>query len=214
MAIDPRRSRERMVREQIQARGVSDPGVLAAMQTVPRHLFVDEALRAQAYGDYPLPIGYGQTISQPYIVALMTEILQVDPDMKVLEIGTGSGYQAAVLEEMGAYVYTVERIETLYQNARQRLTELGYSRVWTKLDDGTMGWPEEGPFDRILVTAGGPRVPRSLLDQLAPEGILLIPVGISKRSQSLVRVKRTNGGYQEEKLGNVAFVDLVGKFGW
>ncbi|MFP4167734.1 MAG: protein-L-isoaspartate(D-aspartate) O-methyltransferase [Desulfonatronovibrionaceae bacterium] len=214
MTIDPRRSRERMVREQIQARGINDPGVLAAMQTVPRHLFVDQALHGQAYEDYPLPIGHGQTISQPYIVALMSELLQVEPDMAVLEIGTGSGYQAAVLAEMGAEVYTVERIDSLYLAASRRLEELGYTRVRTKLDDGTMGWPEEGPFDRILVTAGGPRVPQSLLDQLAPEGVLLIPVGISKRSQTLVRVQRTNGGYEEEKLGRVAFVDLVGKFGW
>ena len=214
MAIDPRRSRERMVREQIEARGVSDPSVLAAMLKVPRHLFVDEALQAQAYGDYPLPIGYGQTISQPYIVAYMTELLQLEPGMKVLEIGTGSGYQAAVLAEADAEVYTVERIESLFHAARKRLNDLNYRKVQVKLDDGTEGWPEKAPFDRIMVTAGGPKVPETLIQQLVPEGMLLIPVGMSKRKQMLIRAWKTNGGYQQERLGGVAFVDLVGKHGW
>ncbi|MFO7816999.1 MAG: protein-L-isoaspartate(D-aspartate) O-methyltransferase [Thermodesulfobacteriota bacterium] len=203
-----------MVREQIEARGVSDPSVLAAMLKVPRHLFVDEALQAQAYGDYPLPIGYGQTISQPYIVAYMTELLQLKPGMKVLEIGTGSGYQAAVLAEADAEVYTVERIESLFQAARKRLNDLNYRKVQVKLDDGTEGWPEKAPFDRIMVTAGGPKVPETLIQQLVPEGMLLIPVGMSKRKQMLIRAWKTNGGYQQEKLGSVAFVDLVGKHGW
>ena len=156
-----------MVKDQIEARGISDPGVLRAMRTVPRHLFVDEALQGKAYEDYPLPIGHGQTISQPYIVALMSSLLEVKPGMKVLEIGTGSGYQAAVLSEMGADVYTVERIRSLYQKARTLFSQLKYHYIKTKLDDGTMGWPEKAPFDGILVTAGGPDIPEPLLDQLA-----------------------------------------------
>lgn len=203
-----------MVREQIESRGVKDPEVLAAMLSVPRHLFVDEALQGQAYEDHPLPIGYGQTISQPYIVAHMTETLQVERGHKVLEIGTGSGYQAAILSQMGAEVYTVERIERLYRIARKRLEKCGYPEVRLKLDDGSAGWPDHAPFDRIMATAGGPRVPDSLLGQLGPGGILLIPVGLDRRRQHLFRVWEDNGDYKEERLGSVAFVDLVGKFGW
>lgn len=214
MKIDPVRKRERMVREQIEARGVAAPEVLAAMRAVPRHLFVQEALAAQAYDDRPQPIGFGQTISQPYIVALMTELLDVKPGMKVLEIGTGSGYQAAVLAEMGADVYTVERIKELHQLARERMARLGWRFVKLKLDDGTMGWPEEAPFDRIMVTAGGPSVPAPLLDQLGDDGILVIPVGATKRVQTLKRVRKERGLIREEDKGGVVFVDLVGKHGW
>jgi len=214
MRIDMRRSRERMVREQIEARGVRDPRVLAAMRRVPRHLFVDEALHGQAYADHPVPIGFGQTISQPYIVALMTWYLELEPGMSVLEIGTGSGYQAAVLEEAGARVWTVERIPELYDAARVRLSRLGHAGVRCKLDDGTLGWPEAGPFDRILVTAGGPDVPLPLLDQLADPGILLIPVGGSRRDQQLVMVRRQGGELLRENKGGVVFVDLVGRHGW
>jgi protein-L-isoaspartate(D-aspartate) O-methyltransferase len=214
LVIDPRRIREKMVRDQIEARGVDDPSVLKAMRSVPRHLFVDEALQAQAYEDHPLPIGYGQTISQPYIVALMSSILNVSPGMKVLEIGTGSGYQAAVLAEMGAEVYTVERIRPLYQRSRKLFSELKYHYIKTKLDDGTMGWPEKSPFDRILVTAGGPRVPQPLVEQLADPGVLVIPVGDGRRNQTLIRLALDEGRIKEEKMGSVAFVDLVGKFAW
>ncbi|MDO4768472.1 MAG: protein-L-isoaspartate(D-aspartate) O-methyltransferase, partial [Pseudomonadota bacterium] len=147
-----------MVR-QIEARGISDHRVLAAMRRIPRHLFVDEALQAQAYGDHPVPIGFGQTLSQPYIVALMSSLLVVRPRMRILEIGAGSGYQAAVLAAMGADVFTVERIRQLYLTARNRLLEMKLFNVQVKLDDGTLGWSEEGPFDRIIVTAGGPEVP-------------------------------------------------------
>jgi len=214
LSIDPKRIREKMVREQIDSRGISDEEVLRAMRKVPRHLFVDEALQNQAYADHPLPIGHGQTISQPYVVAMMTAILKVKPGMKVLEIGTGSGYQAAILAEIGADVYTVERIKPLYQMARQRFTQLKYFRIKTKLDDGTLGWPEQAPFERILVTAGGPDVPAPLLEQLSDPGILVIPVGEDRRYQQLLRLTREGGQVSRENMGSVAFVDLVGKFGW
>lgn len=212
--IDLKRNRERMVRDQIESRGVADPEVLRAMRKVPRHLFVEEALIPQAYEDHPVPIGHGQTISQPYVVAWMTELLEVGPGLRVLEIGTGSGYQAAVLAELGAWVFTVERVRPLYEAARQRLEAMGYRKVRFKLDDGTLGWPEEAPFDRIVVTAGGPRIPEPLLGQLADPGRLVIPVGPSRRSQALHVVRKENGRILARKLGEVAFVDLVGAHGW
>ncbi len=208
------RNRERMVREQIEARGVTDPRVLAAMRQIPRHLFVDEALQAQAYGDHPVPIGLGQTLSQPYIVALMTALLVVRPQMRILEIGTGSGYQAAILASMDAQVFTVERIKQLYAIARSRLLEMKFFNVRVKLDDGTLGWPEHSPFDRIIVTAGGPEVPSPLLEQLADPGIMVIPVGPTKREQRLLRIFKKDGRIHQEDQGGVAFVDLVGSHGW
>ncbi|QGY41380.1 protein-L-isoaspartate(D-aspartate) O-methyltransferase [Pseudodesulfovibrio cashew] len=212
--VDPVRSRERMVREQIEARGVSDRAVLNAMRKIPRHEFVEEALAYKAYSDSPLPIGEGQTISQPYIVAHMSEKLEVEPGMKVLEIGTGSGYQAAVLAELGAEVYTVERIKKLFFAARKRFMDMRMFSVKLKLDDGTMGWPDEAPFDRIIVTAGGPEVPEPLVDQLADGGRMLIPVGASKRFQELVLIEKQGGEVIRTNLGAVAFVDLVGSHGW
>jgi len=212
--MDMRRCRERMVREQIEARGIKNPAVLAALSKVPRHLFVQEALHAQAYADNPVPIGHGQTISQPYIVALMSDLLDVAPGMRVLEIGTGSGYQAAVLAELGAEVYTVERIPELHQDARKRLTRMRYLNIRLKLDDGTMGWPDHAPFDRIIVTAGGPYVPQPLLDQLGDPGLLIMPVGRSRRDQDLVLMRREGGAVSEERRGGVVFVDLVGAHGW
>ncbi|NLW81605.1 MAG: protein-L-isoaspartate(D-aspartate) O-methyltransferase [Desulfovibrionales bacterium] len=203
-----------MVREQIEARGVTDPRVLAAMRQIPRHLFVDEALQAQAYGDHPVPIGLGQTLSQPYIVALMTALLMVRPQMRILEIGTGSGYQAAILASMDAQVFTVERIKQLYAIARSRLLEMKFFNVRVKLDDGTLGWPEHSPFDRIIVTAGGPEVPSPLLEQLADPGIMVIPVGPTKREQRLLRIFKKDGRIHQEDQGGVAFVDLVGSHGW
>lgn len=208
------RNRERMVREQIEARGVTDERVLSVMRQVPRHMFVDEALQLQAYGDHPVPIGLGQTLSQPYIVALMTSLLVVRPHMRILEIGTGSGYQAAILAAMGARVYTVERIRQLHAVAQERLRTLKYHRVMFKLDDGTLGWPEQGPFDRIIVTAGGPGVPQPLLDQLGDPGIMVIPVGGAKRDQRLLRIFKKEGRVHQEDQGAVAFVDLVGSHGW
>lgn len=212
--VDPKRLREKMVREQIERRGISDERVLSAMRELPRHLFVEQALANKAYSDAPLPIGEGQTISQPYIVALMSETLQVEPDMKVLEIGTGSGFQAAVLARMGAEVYTVERIKKLFFAARNRFMEMRMFSVKLKLDDGTMGWPEEAPFDRIIVTAGGPSIPEPLVDQLADNGRLIIPVGSAKRTQELILVEKKDGQRTDTNLGAVAFVDLVGTHGW
>ncbi len=207
-------SRDRMVREQLAARGITDQAVLSAMRKVPRHLFVAEALAGKAYEDHPLPIGLGQTISQPYIVAVMSQLLQAKPGMRVLEIGTGSGYQAAVLAEMGLEVYTVERLRELYDRTSSLLMRLRYRTVRLKLSDGTEGWPESGPFDRIIVTAGGPSVPRPLVEQLADPGLMVIPVGEERRGQRLVLVRKENGAIVQEGHERVAFVDLVGSHGW
>uniref|UniRef100_A0A7C4EJT7 Protein-L-isoaspartate O-methyltransferase n=1 Tax=Fundidesulfovibrio putealis TaxID=270496 RepID=A0A7C4EJT7_9BACT len=214
MEIDPKRSRERMVRDQIMARGVTATRVLSVMRKVPRHLFVEEALKPQAYEDHPLPIGSGQTISQPYVVALMTQALDVQPGMKVLEIGTGSGYQTAVLAELDAVVYSVERVPELHMRAKNRLAAMGYGKVHLKLDDGTLGWPDAAPFDRILVTAGGPAIPQPYIEQLADPGLLVIPVGPERRSQQLVVLRKRDGKIARKSLGDVAFVDLVGQHGW
>jgi protein-L-isoaspartate(D-aspartate) O-methyltransferase len=207
-------SRERMVREQLIPRGIKSPAVIAAMSKTRRHLFIEEALWSRAYEDFPLMIGFGQTISQPYVVAWMSELLEASPGMSVLEIGTGSGYQAAVLHEMGLKVYSVERIRELHQRTRDRLAAGNYSRIRLKLDDGTLGWPECAPFDRIIVTAGGPDVPAPLVEQLADPGIMVIPVGLDKRSQKMVVVRKINGKITREAKGGVAFVDLVGACGW
>ena len=212
--LDPKILRRRMVQEQLVARGISDMAVLSAMGTVPRHLFVQEAFRGQAYDDRPLPIGHGQTISQPYIVALMSQMLEAAPGMRVLEVGTGSGYQAAVLAHMGCTVYTVERVRELYQATTLLLRDMRLRAVYMKRDDGTLGMPEAAPFDRIMVTAGGPEVPRPLLEQLSEDGVMLIPVGERKREQRLLRVRRQRTGFCTEDLGGVVFVDLVGSHGW
>lgn len=214
MRIDPKRSRSKMVDEQIVARGVSDKAVLDAMRKIPRHLFVQDALASRAYSDSALPIGEGQTISQPYIVAFMSELLHIESGHKVLEIGTGSGYQAAVLAEMGADVFTVERIRKLFLAARKLLFDMRYFNIQLKLDDGTMGWPEHAPYDRIIVTAGGPEIPQYLIDQLADGGRLVIPVGGQKRVQRLMLVTKTDGKVDTVDMGGCAFVDLVGKQGW
>ena len=213
MPSDYRRQRERMVEEQLEGR-ITDEAVLAAMRGVHRHLFVPEALQVRAYEDHPLPIGYGQTISQPYIVALMTQLLEARPGMSILEIGTGSGYQAAVLAHMGLEVFTVERVRELYFATKELLLSLGLHTIRTRLADGTLGWEENAPFDRIIVTAGGPDIPVPLLEQLADPGIMVIPVGQTRREQRLVRVFRQDGKVTARALGNVAFVDLVGDHGW
>jgi len=207
-------SRERMVRDQIEARGIRDPNVLQAMLAVKRHLFVTEALYARAYEDAPIPIGHGQTISQPYVVALMSELLEARPGMRVLEVGTGSGYQAAVLAAMGLTVFSMERIRELFFATRELLQGLSVRNVHMKLDDGTLGMPEAAPFDRIIVTAGGPSVPPPLLEQLDNPGILVIPVGEQRRTQQLVRVRKDNGKIYKENKDAVAFVDLVGLHAW
>ncbi len=207
-------ARRLMVERQIRNKGVSDPLVLEAMLKVPRHLFVEEALQAQAYGDYPLPIGERQTISQPFMVGYMTAALALKGDEKVLEIGTGSGYQAAVLGSICRKVFSVERIAPLARRARQTLDALGYGNVHIRLSDGTRGWEEEAPFDGIMVTAGAPAVPQDYLDQLALGGRLVIPVG-DLGSQVLKRVTRLGETrFHEEDLLGCRFVPLIGQSGW
>jgi protein-L-isoaspartate(D-aspartate) O-methyltransferase len=208
-------AREQMVNRQIIGRAVQDPAVLSAMRRVRREAFVPRHLARRAYADQPLPIGGGQTISQPYIVATMTESVSLRPGERVLEIGTGSGYGAAILAEIAAAVYTVERLATLAESARRRLGELRYTNVHVRHDDGSLGWPEHAPYDAIVVTAGGPDVPPSLLKQLAVGGRLVMPVGSSVLTQQLVRVVRTGETtYEREELGGVAFVPLIGAEGW
>ena len=207
--------RDRMVEQQIASRGVDDPFVLDAMRAVPREDFVPPDMAAYAYEDGPLPIAYGRTISQPYIVAVMTEALRLQPHDRVLEIGTGSGYAAAILATIAAEVYTIERLERLAESARRRLAELGYGNVHVRHGDGSLGWPEHAPYDAIVVTAGGPDVPPSLLRQLAVGGRLVMPVGPSVHSQQLVRVTREGDeGYTRETLEPVAFVPLIGAEAW
>jgi protein-L-isoaspartate(D-aspartate) O-methyltransferase len=208
-----KRQRQEMVRSQIAGRGIHDPRVLAAMERVPRHLFVSEALMDQAYGDFPLPIGEQQTISQPYIVAEMTQALSLDPGDRVLEIGTGSGYQAAVLAEIVSRVYTIERIYTLYARARKLFDRLQYHNIVTRYSDGSTGWADESPFDAIVVTAGAPRIPEVLVRQLALGGRLVLPVG-NAHSQELVRLIRTENGIEQQDLGACRFVKLIGEQGW
>lgn len=202
-----------MVRD-LKRSGITDDAVLQAMAVVPRHLFVEEALRVQAYEDIRLPIGYGQTLSQPSTVALMTQRLEVLPGMRVLEIGTGSGYQAAVLAVMGCRVYSIERIAGLYRATRNLLRQLSLRAIHMVQGDGTLGLPTAAPFERIIVTAGGPEIPRPLLQQLADGGILLIPVGDKPRTQRLLRVQRRAGRFLTDNLGPATFVDLVGSHGW
>ena len=207
------KEREQMVETQLLRRGIKDKRVLDAMRQVPRHLFMPEDMRGLAYCDGPLPIGHGQTISQPYIVALMTELLELHGQEKVLEIGTGSGYQAAILSRLAREVYTIERHAALAQQAEKVLAQLGYDNVMIIVSDGTLGWPEHAPYEAIIVTAAAPDVPQPLLDQLADGGRLVAPVG-SRWSQSLVKVKRQGDLLTRERLTPVAFVPLVGKHGW
>lgn len=207
------KARDRMVDTQLIQRGIEDLRVLEAMRKVPRHLFVDEALQDQAYNDHPIPIGDKQTISQPYIVALMTEMLQLKGPEKVLEIGTGSGYQTAVLAELAERVFSIERFPNLAYRANQVLQKLGYKNIIIRVGDGTLGWPDEAPFDGIMVTAGSPKVPQPLVDELAMGGRMVVPVG-DRLSQELILVERVPEGINKTNLGGVRFVDLVGKWGW
>ena len=205
--------RERMVQEQLRSRDITDERILAVMLEVPRHCFVDDALRGRAYGDHPLPIGAGQTISQPYIVAYMTQALQLTGVEKVLEIGTGSGYQAAILSRLCSQVYTVERINSLLAGARKAFDQLRYYNIRAKLDDGTIGWPENGPYDAIIVTAGGPVIPAPLIEQLADPGRLIMPVG-NQHVQVLQLLEKKDEQVVVTHLASVRFVDLVGEHGW
>jgi len=207
------KARDRMVETQLAGRGIRNHRVLEAMRRVPRHLFVEEALQEQAYSDYPLPIGEKQTISQPYIVALMSEVLELKGDEKILEIGTGSGYQAAILAELADRVFSVERFPPLAYRASQILKKLGYQNILIRVADGSLGWPEEAPFDGIMVTAGTPKIPQPLTDQLRVGGRLVLPVG-DRLSQELVLVERTPEGIRKTDFGGVRFVGLVGKWGW
>lgn len=202
-----------MVKDQLVPRGIKDPGVLKAMGKIPRHLFVEEALVGEAYNDHPLPIGQQQTISQPYIVALMTQALELTGEEKTLEIGTGSGYQTAILAELSKKVYTIERIRSLMEKARRLLHELGYTNVLFSAFDGTLGWKAYEPYDAIMVTAGAPRVPEPLCEQLAEGGRMIIPIG-DKFSQELIKIVRDKDRFRQKNLGGCRFVDLIGIHGW
>jgi protein-L-isoaspartate(D-aspartate) O-methyltransferase len=207
--------RAMMVERQLKARGIRDPSVLAAMLEVPREEFIPSELAGHAYDDNPLPIGEGQTISQPYMVAYMTEALEPTPVDRVLEIGTGSGYAAAVLSRVVAEVHSVERISVLADEARARLAGLGYANIHVHLGDGSLGWPEHAPYDAIVVTAGAPKVPQPLLDQLSIGGRLVVPVGPDPRLQTLVRVRRVaETEFRREDHFGVMFVPLIGEAGW
>ena len=213
MNHDYRIAREKMVKNQLVPRGITDQGVLKAMRKVPRHLFLEEALVGEAYNDHPLPIGHQQTISQPYIVALMTQALELTGKEKTLEIGTGCGYQTAILAELSEKVYTIERIRLLMEEARALLAELNYLNVLFSAFDGTTGWKEYEPYDAIMVTAGTARIPQPLLEQLADGGRMIIPIG-DKTSQELIKITRDKDHYDKKSLGGCRFVDLIGIHGW
>jgi protein-L-isoaspartate(D-aspartate) O-methyltransferase len=204
-----RKAREAMVQQQLAARGVHDQQVLQAMRKVPRHLFVPPAMQPYAYMDSPLPIGHDQTISQPYIVGFMTEALALKPGDRVLEVGTGSGYQAAVLSVLVREVYSIEIVEPLATEAAARLRRLGYANITVRAGDGYLGWPDAAPFDAIIVTAAPDHIPQPLLDQLVPGGRLVVPVG--KYFQTLTRIRRTAKGFTKEKLLPVRFVPMTGE---
>jgi protein-L-isoaspartate(D-aspartate) O-methyltransferase len=206
---DVERRRERMVETQVRRRGIVNERVLAAMRRVPRHEFVPDAQKPFACDDRPLPVGHGQTISQPYIVAYMTDALEVEPTDRVLEIGTGSGYQAAVLAELVHEVFTIEIVDELAATARETLARLGYHNIHTRTGDGYAGWPEEAPFDRIILTAAPPNLPQALVDQLAVGGILIAPVGPTDGRQVITIVRRTDAGVVREETLDVRFVPMV-----
>lgn len=205
--------RKRMVEEQLIFRGIKNQRVLDAFYIIERHKFIPEELRASAYADFPVPIGEGQTISQPYIVALMTECLALTGEEKVLEIGTGSGYQAAILAELAKEVYSIERFESLAKKAETILNELGYKNIKIKVDDGTLGWPEFAPFDRIIITAASPSLPLPLTEQLKESGKLILPLG-EAYSQVLTKVEKKEGNLESLEICGCVFVPLVGKYAW
>jgi protein-L-isoaspartate(D-aspartate) O-methyltransferase len=213
MTHDFKLARERMVKNQLASRGIKDKGVLRVMGKIPRHQFISEALAGEAYNDHPVPIGEKQTISQPYIVALMTEALELTGKENTLEIGTGSGYQTAILAELSSRVYTIERIKSLLVKARKLLDELGYSNILFKAFDGTLGWKQYAPFDAIMITAGAPSLPKPLVDQLAENGRMVIPVG-DRFTQELIKVTKRAEGLEQESLGGCRFVNLIGVHGW
>ncbi len=210
--LRPEIASERLIRK-MREKGISDENVLDAFRKVPRHLFVDRMLYSQAYDDNALPIGSGQTISQPYVVALMTQILQLGRDQKILEIGTGSGFQTAILARFSRRVYTVERNRDLGTRALKRLRDMGYENIVFKVGDGTRGWAQHAPFDRIIVTAGAPVVPQELIDQLAPDGRMIIPAG-DRSVQDLELYEKRPDGVRKSLAGSVVFVPLIGEKGW
>ncbi len=213
MAHDFKLARERMVKNQLIARDIRDERVLQAMGKIPRHLFIQEALAGEAYNDHPVPIGEKQTISQPYIVALMTEALELKGSENTLEIGTGSGYQTAILAELSSRVYTIERIKSLLIKARKLLAKLGYDNILFKAFDGTLGWKEYAPFDAIMVTAGSPNIPKPFKEQMADNGRMIIPVG-DRYTQELIKITRKGEDFEQEGLGGCRFVNLIGVHGW
>lgn len=213
MSTDRFAGQRRVLGDRIRARGVRDAAVLKAFETTPRHLFVPQAVEHRAYEDAPLPIGFGQTASQPSLQALYAQMLEIGPRDRVLEIGTGSGYQTAVLAMLADRVYSVERIRELSTRARSALDALRLSNVALLVGDGTVGWSRYAPYDAILVAAGSPEVPQPLLDQLAPGGRMLVPVG-TKEAQRLVLVRRTGDGFTQEPVLDCTFVPLLGRFGW
>jgi protein-L-isoaspartate(D-aspartate) O-methyltransferase len=206
--------RDRMVARLREHYGITDPRVLEAMRTVPRHFFVPEALQSRSYGDHALPISGNQTISQPYIVARMTELLMLGEDSRVLEIGAGSGYQTAVLSRVAAQVYSIERIADLAREAQARIRQLGIYNATVKCFDGTLGWSAHAPYDAVLVAAGGPAIPEPLVAQIKVGGRLVVPVGDSREAQRLVRVIKGEKGFVQEDHGGCAFVPLIGQHGW
>ena len=213
MIIDYFQARERMVREQLVSRGINDPRVLRAMATVPRHLFLEGELWDQAYDDHPLPIGAHQTISQPYMVALMAEALRIKGAERVLEVGTGSGYATAILSQLCGEVFSLELVEELAVKARSLLSSLGCRNVSVLAGDGTLGWEEHSPYDAVIISAAAPCIPRPLIEQLKTPGYLVFPMG-EKELQSLVRIRKDRTGLQEEYLGECHFVKLMGRYGW
>lgn len=212
--LKPEIACEKLIKS-LRVKGISDENVLDAFREVPRHLFVDEALFEQAYDDNALPIGQGQTISQPFVVALMTQCLKLakGANEKILEIGTGSGFQAAILAQFSPRVYTIERNRELGERARKKLRNMGYENIVFKIGDGTRGWPQHGPFNKIIVTAGAPSVPQALLDQLADGGIMIIPAG-NKGVQELEIYHKKKDGIEKSSAGDVIFVPLIGQHGW
>lgn len=207
-------ARKRMMAEQIMARGITDPKVIEVMSMVPRHDFVDEALKDQSYSDGPLSIGEGQTISQPYIVALMTQALGLNGTENVLEIGTGCGYQTVILSAIARQVYTIERVKSLGMKARNRFKQYGLKNIVMRIGDGSMGWPEAAPFDRIITTCAAPEVPQVFLEQLAQGGVLVVPVTSSAGYQDLLRITKTGDSFSTENLGGCHFVKLIGRYGY
>ena len=214
IGIDPQRTQRRqMVQSQIRARGITDPRVLEAMETVPRERFVLPEDAASAFADCALSIACGQTISQPYMVASMTDALHAQPHHRILEIGTGSGYQAAILARLAAHVYTIERLAPLQEDAERLLKQLSHSNISYRVGDGSLGWPEEAPFDGIIVTAGAPRIPQALIDQLADNGRIIAPVG-GRDVQTLEVVSKHGSEVTRKRLVDVRFVSLIGQHGW